>query len=177
MLVSIHPIVDQVAQWIDGKVCWKNKRFQKLPFDLRFYAVLRIAGNYFGAIKHFEPSTETEYWDPSEVAAASWESKKLGKERHRFAIDWDWNVSEELAEEYMGVLFRGLTIKFLKRCVREVEPIFVPIRQGDAEIVGWDESGRMELAISAQGSRRFKIKKDERFVSVIGLTETARDLG
>ena len=174
MLMSIHPIVDQIAQWIDGQICRRNKDFRKLPLNLRLYVVLRGADDKLGFIKRIDSSRKIEYWDPFEIAATHWEAEKLGKERHLLPIEEAWDVPEEMASKYMRVLIQKLTMKFVIKCLREVEPVFIPIREGYFKIVGWDEHGRMEFDVSAQGSQRLGSEEGERFISFIGLQETGR---
>jgi hypothetical protein len=58
---------------------------------------------------------------------------------------------------------------FLDKCLNEVGAMIHPIWEGHFDIVGWDEEGRMELEVSAQGAEHLGSPLGERFFSGIGL--------
>jgi hypothetical protein len=63
--VSVHPIVDQLAQWMDGQACKKKKDYLDIPIDVRLYVTLRTSRYRLGLERKKDLEAGIECWDPA----------------------------------------------------------------------------------------------------------------
>jgi hypothetical protein len=78
MTVSLHPVVDQLAQYLDGQVCNKKKSCLKLPLNLRLYLVVRVLRWQLRLRRRKDLDARIEYFDPENEWFSAEQNAQLG---------------------------------------------------------------------------------------------------
>jgi hypothetical protein len=174
MIISIHPLIDQLAQHIDGQVCKRKKVHLQMPFELRLYLVVRLLRHQLKLRRRKDLEARIDYFDPAEDWFSAEENSKFGTVRHVIRKDEEWDRFDTAAAKYVKALQPKLHARAIDHAMTHVVALFRPITNGDFKIVDWDEYGRMEFEASSKGARELGSKPGERFFSFVGLLETGR---
>src|SRR5260370_32948900 len=170
MTTSVHPIVDQMAQWWDAYVCTREPRFLKMPTTVRLHAVILALHMSTTFLKQSEdPKTDMLFWDPEEAFFTKEKYTRLDKIRRSFVEPEGWEDYILLIGEFGRRVQTSLTKKHLKECFVTLRALFHPIRNGLCEVVGWNRAGQLELRVTQIGVRKFGVEKGEIFISAIGV--------
>lgn len=153
MIISLHPIVDQLVQWMDVQICRKKRAYHQIPFDTRLYAALRGARYRIGLSRKKDMEAGIERWDPTSKTWDLAQASKIGRRRHLLLTRVGLTSSESaMVPNYLNSFGSSMTDEFLDDCFDEVGVVIHLICEGQADIVGWDDNGRMELKVSSCGA-------------------------
>src|SRR5882724_5866703 len=115
MITSIHPMVDQLVQWMDGQVCKKEKIHLKIPIEVRLYAALRASRYRLGFIRKKDIEAGIEYWNPTDELLDPMHAARFGRKRHLLLMGKGYTFESKLSK-YFGSLGSRMTDHFLDRC-------------------------------------------------------------
>jgi hypothetical protein len=155
-MLSIHAAADQLVQWWDAYACQQSRKFLKIPLEPRHHIVL-LCLEQMGMVKHTgdEDLGEIEYWDLSDRMPVALKGERLSRIRRAIRLPEEIDVTRHQISLYAETPNRGMLRKKSQRDCRDfVSSILISIADGDAELLGWDEQGRMKFSFTAQGSRR-----------------------
>ena len=167
MSITIHPILDQIAQWFDGELCEKNPKYLTLPLHIRHYSVL-LSLDSFELVHRVSETEEAEDWD----IPAGW-TWALQTECRR-TIKCDFECDMPLIRRYVTSMRRAYTNKRNMKCLAAIRGLFDPIQDRCFKIVGWDDRSRLELVVTERGAKVLGMTEGEVFLSAIGLLQTNR---
>ena len=162
MIVSLHPIVDQLAQYLDGQVCNKKKSCLNIPLNLRLYLVVRLLRRQLKLKRRKDLDARIDYFDPENEWFSAEQNAKLGIVRHLLLQEEEWGRFDAANTKYITAVSK-LHPRSIEQSLTDVGDLFRLILVGHLKIVEWDEFGRMELEISPQGARYSGRKAGDRF--------------
>jgi hypothetical protein len=155
-MLSIHAAADQIVQWWDAYACQQSRRFLKIPLEPRHHMVL-LCLEQMGTVKRRgnEDLGEIEYWDLSDRMPVALKGERLSRIRRMIRLPEEIKVTRHQIDVYAETLNRAMLRNKNQRDCRDfASAILISIADGDAELLGWDEQGRMKFSFTAQGSRR-----------------------
>jgi len=155
-MLSIHAAADQLVQWWDAYVCQQSRNFLKIPLEPRHYIVL-LGLERMGVVKRTgdEDLGEIEYWDLSDRMPVALKGERLSRIRRVICLPEEVKVTRHQMSLYAKALNRGMLRKKSQRdCGDFACAILISIANGDAELLGWDEQGRMKFSFTGQGSSK-----------------------
>lgn len=166
MEVSIHPIVDQMAQWWVALVCNKSSRWLKLSEQDRYLLVMDILKRSGHAVE--KVLDQKEFLDPPELVSRVFSKKFLELKWRKLQSNSFRQLSEK--ENALFDAFHSSVGDCVddtanwQSCIDTLYGIFSAIDANLFAIVGWDEEGCMICKVTSNGDEHFKVG-DEYVVS------------